>query len=64
MITLPWQVIAGFIALFGLSMIINYLKKTDCDERVEAARREERRDTMAAYRQVYNTAREQGKNDA
>ena len=53
MIQLPWQIIAVFIALFGLHLIIGYLRRTNCDERVEVAKRQQHRDSMAIYREAY-----------
>lgn len=53
MIELPWQIIAAFIALFGLHMIIGYLRRQNCDERVEVAKRQQHRDSMAIYREAY-----------
>lgn len=64
MIELPWQIIVAFVALFGFNLLLQHLRHTSCEERVEAAKRQVQRDTMATYRAVYNTAREQGKNDA
>lgn len=53
MITLPWQIAAAFIALFAVYMILNYLRRSDCDERVEMAKRDQHRETMHSYRDGY-----------
>jgi len=63
-ITIPWEIIVAFIALFGLNLMLQHWRKSDCDDRIEAAKRQTQRDTMALYRETYQTGIEQGKNDA
>ena len=63
-IEVPWQIIVAFIALFALNLLLNYLKRQNCDERVEAAKRQERRDTMANYRNTYLCAMRHAKHDS
>ncbi len=53
MIQLPWQIIAASIALFGLHLIIGYLRRTNCDERIEVAKRQQHRDSISIYREAY-----------
>lgn len=62
MIMLPWQIIVGFIALFALHLLLTYLKRENCSDRVEAARREERREATAAYRNGFHLGWQEAKN--
>jgi hypothetical protein len=62
-IHLPWQIIVAFIGLFAFNLLLQYLRRVNCDERVEAAKRMQHRDTMAVYRQTYQTAWEHGQKD-
>ena len=64
MIYLPWQIIVAFIALFAFNLLLQHLGKSNCEERIELAKRQTQRDTMAVYRATYQAGIEQGKNDA
>ena len=63
MIELPWQVIASLVGLVALSLVLSHLKKTNCDERVETAKRQQHRDTMASYRDSYQRGLWHGSHD-
>lgn len=64
MITLPWQIVAAFVALFGLYMILNFLKRANCDEKIELAKRQTQRDTMHTYRETFQAAWREASEDA
>ena len=64
MITLPWQIAAAFVALFAVHMVINYLRRSDCDQRVELAKRDQHRETVHAYRDGYKRGWEHATGDA
>lgn len=64
MINLPWQIIVAFVGLFALNLLLQHLRRQNCEERIEVAKRQTQRDTMAVYRETYQTGIEQGKNDA
>ena len=63
MVALPWQIIVAFVALFGVNLLLSHFRKTDCDERIEAAKRQQHRDTQATYRDAYKAGWDQGKQD-
>lgn len=44
MIQLPWQVLIGLIGLLALFILTKHWDKRDTDDRVQAARLDERRD--------------------
>ena len=64
MISLPWQLIAVFVASFSLHLVLCHFRKANCDDRVEAAKRQQHRDTMAIYRDGYCLGWEHGKADS
>jgi len=48
---LPWEIIVGFMAMVVVHWIIQYRRRADCNEEIRAARNQERRDTIASYRE-------------
>ena len=50
MISIPWQIVAAFIALFGLTQVLHYLKKVRCGELIETEKRIQHQFTMRVYR--------------
>lgn len=63
MIAVPWQVVLGILALLAVGQVIRHVRQTDCEERIRAARTEERRETLAAYRDTYRRAWRQAQHD-
>lgn len=63
MIALPWQIIAAFVGLFAVYMVLNYLRRTNCEEKVDLAKRQTQRETMSIYRDTYNAAWQHGTED-
>lgn len=47
----PWEIIIGFMAMGIVHWIIQYLRRSDCNEEIRSARNQERRDTIASYRE-------------
>ena len=70
MIALPWQVVAAFIGLLGVQMVLGYLRRSECQERIDLAVREvtrearvDRQRDRSEYRDIYLAAMLDGHND-
>ncbi len=56
-------VAAALIAWLVVKEVREFLRESDCNERVEAAKRAARREAMADYRSTYNQAIKEAKED-
>lgn len=56
MIYLPWQIVVAFIGWAVVTQVMAHLKKVDCQERIDAGRRDERRFALAAYQEIFRSA--------
>lgn len=51
--TIPTPVVIAVVVWIVASKVLDYLRKTDCDERVWAARQQGSREAMSIYRDAY-----------
>jgi hypothetical protein len=62
MVELPWQIVASFVALFGLQLILTHLRKRNCEELIDAEKRIQHQFTMRTYREGLEMGLSDGKN--
>lgn len=61
MVEMPWQIVASFIALFAVNLILQHLRKRNCEELIEAEKRLQHQFTMRVYREGFHTGLTDGK---